>query len=151
NLGSVPAGFHTYRIDRQAASSTSDVVNYYIDGVLVAQHTVGTLGALYVYASHNGGTGQTLDIDRVWGDPTYRSAGTFQSCAIDGGSNPFSWRTATWNASVPAGTTLQLSTRTSSDSTNWSSWSAPLTASGQNLTSPAARYIQYLMQFTTTD
>src|SRR5262249_17981081 len=79
NLGPLPAGFHTYRIDRQAASQTADTVSYYIDGVLVAQHSVGTLGQMYVYVSHNGGTAQTLDVDRLWVYPDYQSTGTFQS------------------------------------------------------------------------
>jgi hypothetical protein len=150
DLGPIPSGFHTYRIDRQTPAPGSDVVSYYVDGVLVAQHTVGTLGSMYVYVSHNGGATQTLDVDRVSTYPSYQSAGTFQSCAMDGGTSAFDWTTATWNATVPVGTTLQLSTRTSVDGVEWSPWS-PVAGNGENIGSPAGRYLQYLLQLTTTD
>jgi hypothetical protein len=151
NLGPMPSGFHTYRIDRQASSPTSDLISYYIDGALRAQYTVATLPPLYVYQSHNGGSAPTLDIDRVWVYPNYVGAGTFQSCTMDAGATVSSWISATWNAVVPAGTTLQVRTRTSLDGVAWSDWSAPLTASGQAITSPAGRYLQYLVELTSTD
>jgi hypothetical protein len=43
DLGPIPSGFHIYRISRQAASATTDVVSYYIDGALKAQHSVAKL------------------------------------------------------------------------------------------------------------
>jgi hypothetical protein len=142
DLGPIPAGFHTYRVDRAAQSSTTDLVSYYVDGVLEAQHTVATEPALYVYESNSGGGTLTLDIDRLWVYPSYVPSGTFQSCVIDTGG-PETWTTAVWSAAVPAGTSLQLATRTSADGATWSAWSAPLTASGSSVTSPPGRYIQY--------
>jgi hypothetical protein len=151
NLGPIPAGFHTYRVTRETASASTDAIKYYIDGTLVAQHTVNTVGAMYVYQSHNGGTTQTLDIDRIWIYPGYVGTGSYQSCTMDIGHTQSSWTTATWNAAVPTGTTLQLRTRTSTDGTTWSGWSAALTVSGQDVTSPAGRYLQYLAELTTSD
>ena len=151
SLGPIPAGFHTYRIDRQASSPTTDTLSYYIDGVLRAQHSVPTLPSMYVYQSHSGGTAQTLDIDRLWVYPNHVNSGSFQSCTFDIGHTLSTWTAATWNASVPAGTGLQLRTRTSTNGTNWSGWSAPLTPSGQAVTSPAGRYLQYLLELVERD
>jgi Bacterial Ig domain/Calx-beta domain len=151
NLGPIPAGFHTYRISSQAASPTSDTVSYYIDGVLRAQHTVATLPNMYVYQSHSGGTAQTLDVDRIWVFPTYTGSGTFQSCTLDIGHTLSNWTRASWSASVPPSTSLQVRTRTSTNGSTWSSWSAPLTASGQDITSPAGRYLQYLLELASSD
>jgi hypothetical protein len=151
NLGTIPSGFHTYRISRQAASSTTDTVSYYVDGSLVAQHSVATLPAMYVYQSNAGGTAHALAIDRIWAYPSYTGAGTYQSCTQDIGHSESIWTRATWSAVVPAGTSLQMRTRTSTSGTDWSGWSAPLTASGQDITSPAGRYLQYLLEFTTAN
>jgi hypothetical protein len=151
SLGPIPTGFHTYRVDRQVVSPTSNVVSYYVDGVLRAQDTVGALPPMYVYQSHSGGAAQTLDVDRLWVYPNYVSAGTYQSCTLDIGQTLSSWTTADWSATTPAGTTLRLRTRTSTDATTWSNWSLPLTSSGQPITSPAGRYLQYRAELTTTD
>ena len=151
NLGPIPSGFHSYRVARQAASASQDTVSYYIDGLLVASHTVSTLAPMYVYQSHNGGTAQTLDIDRIWVFPSYTASGTFQSCTVDGGANAFNWTTASWSANVPTGTGLQVTTRTSPDGTTWSAWSAPLATSGSSITSPAGRFLQYQLLLSTTD
>jgi hypothetical protein len=151
NLGPIPTGFHVYRIDRQASSPTSDVIRYYIDGVLKAEHTVGTAPAMYVYQSHNGGAAPSLDIDRIWVYPTYVASGSLQSCTVDTGIASSPWTTADWAATVPGGTGLQLRTRTSDDDATWSAWSAPLTASGQAITSSPGRYLQYLVELSTSD
>jgi hypothetical protein len=152
DLGPIPVGFHVYRIDRQSSSSTTDLVSYYIDNVLRAQHTVPTLPvSMYVYQSNGDGGTPTLDIDRLWVYPTYAGAGTFQSAPVDAGSTTAIWTTATWNAILPSGTTLQVRTRTSADATSWSAWSAPLTASGQTITSPPGRFLEYLLELTTGD
>jgi Big-like domain-containing protein/Calx-beta domain-containing protein len=151
DLGTIPPGFHTYRINRQAASQTTDLISYYIDGALKAQHTVPTLPAMYVYQSQNGGTAQTLDIDRIWVYPSYTASGTYQSCTMDIGQTTSTWTTANWSVTTPAGTTFDLRTRTSSDGTTWSSWSSPMTTSGSAIANPAGRYLQYLAETATTD
>ena len=110
-----------------------------------------TLPALYVYLSENNGTALPLDVDRVWVYPAYVPAGTFESCTIDGGPDTFDWTTASWTGIVPAGTTAQLATRTSTDGVAWSGWSAALATSGSSITSPPGRYLQYQLQLTTSD
>jgi hypothetical protein len=151
NLGVIPSGFHTYRIDRQVVSQTSDLISYYIDGIVRAQHTVQTLPAMYVYQSNNGGTAQTLNIDRIWVYPSYTSSGSYQSCTMDIGQTQSTWTTADWSATTPAGTTFDLRTRTSADGTNWTSWSSPMTSPGTAISNPVGRYLQYLAEFSTND
>jgi hypothetical protein len=146
DLGPIPAGFHVYRVDRAALTSTTDQVSYYVDAVLVAQHAVATLPALYVYQSNNGGTALPLDVDRLWVYPTYVASGTFQSCALDAGSMA-TWATASWDATTPPGATLTVSARTSPDGAAWSAWSS-VPASGSVLASPGGRYFQYQLGFT---
>ena len=88
DLGPIPSGFHTYRIERTVQSATTDQISYYIDGTLRAQHTISTLPPLYVYISHGSLTSTpTLDVDRLWVYPAYVGSGSFQSCAIDAGTN----------------------------------------------------------------
>ncbi len=149
DLGPIPTGFHTYRIERAVQSELTDVIRYYMDGELKAQHTVVTMPALYVYQTHDGGVSPTLDIDRIWVYPAYVTAGTFTSCVTDTGGSG-SWQTLVWTASVPADTSLVVTTRTSTDAVTWSAWSAPLPAGGGALTSPEGRYLQYQLAFSTT-
>jgi hypothetical protein len=149
DLGPIPTGFHDYRINRQPASATTDLISYYIDGVLRAQHTIGLTPPLYIYQSYV--SGPALEIDAIAAYPNYVAAGTYQSCTLDAGNPTAQWTSATWVADVPAGTTLQLRTRTSSNGTTWSAWSAPITANGAPLSSPPGRYLQYLLELATTD
>ena len=57
------------------------------------------------------------------------------------------WGTLRWQATLPAGTTIALQTRTGNTrtpDTTWSAWSAPLTtALGSRIESPKARYLQW--------
>ncbi|HEY7287454.1 MAG TPA: hypothetical protein VH497_18520, partial [Vicinamibacterales bacterium] len=152
DLGPIPSGFHVYRIDRQTSSATTDLVSFYIDGVLRTQHTVETLPAtMYVYQSNSDGGSPTLDVDRLWVYPSYVPAGTFQSAPLDAGNPTAIWTTAAWNATVPAGASLQVRTRTSADGSAWSAWSDPLTTTGQAITSPSGRFLQYLLELSSTD
>ncbi len=149
DLGALPSGFHSYQIARTNLSPTSDQISYYIDGVLRVQHTVPTLPALYIYQSHNGGASPALDVDRITVFPDYLASGTFQGCTMDA-QQAVTWGAASWVASTPAGTSLQVLTRTSTDASNWSAWSSPLTVSGENISSPAGRYLQYSLELATT-
>jgi hypothetical protein len=140
DLGSLPAGFHTYRIEWASQSGTQDVVRFYLDNALVATHTVLAMPALYVYGSYNsGGTQPALQLDSVRVLPPYVTSGTFTSCALDAGASSV-WSAASWLATVPAGTTLGVDVRTSADGVSWGAW-APAT-SGAALGTPR-RYVQY--------
>jgi hypothetical protein len=60
------------------------------------------------------------------------------------------WGRIIWNTEVPSGTILQIQTRTSNDSVNWSSWSEPYN-NYDWITSPAGKRVQYNAWFETTD
>jgi Calx-beta domain/Bacterial Ig domain len=151
DLGPIPAGFHTYRVERVTIAGTQHI-RYLIDGTLVAEHILsGAVPSLHVYQSYGSqSTTPTLDIDTIAISPPYVASGTFESCPIDGGA-PVTWTTASWTATLPAGTTLAVRTRTSPDLTTWSAWSAPVANSGDAVTSPPARYAQYRLELATTD
>jgi YD repeat-containing protein len=79
--------------------------------------------------------------------------GTFESEVIDIGANGYN--TISWNETLPAGTDIQVKTRsgnTSSPDATWSDWSASLTdSSGSSITSPHGRYLQYKVTLTTAN
>jgi hypothetical protein len=150
DLGPIPAGFHAYRIERVTDGGGQEHVRYYIDDVLAADHAVGgSIPSLYIYQSNNAQTAVTLDIDSVDVSPPYLASGTFDSCPVDAGTS-VTWTTASWNATVPAGTTLALRTRTSTNLSTWSAWSSVISTSGGPMTSPTGRYGQYRLELTST-
>jgi hypothetical protein len=74
------------------------------------------------------------------------AAGAFESDVKDAG-NLSSWGQIRWKAVTPAGALVELSTRTGNSAkpdATWSEWSAAYQASaGQQITSPAGKYIQW--------
>jgi hypothetical protein len=89
NLGLIPIGLHDYRIVWQAENATTDRVEFYIDGIQVAASIspVATFppSTMYVYASNNGGTAATLQVDWLRVLPTIATTATYESCAKDAG------------------------------------------------------------------
>ena len=81
DLGPIPAGMHTYRIER-----VGNAVRYSIDGTLRAEHTLANVPALHVYQSYNSSAGTTLQVDRLWTYPDYALSGSIDSCVLDGGT-----------------------------------------------------------------
>ena len=79
--------------------------------------------------------------------------GTFQSSIHDAGRQA-QWGTLTWQADTPGGSQITLQTRSGDvprPDSSWSAWSAPYTQpSGETITSPPARFLQYQAQFTGT-
>jgi hypothetical protein len=147
SLGPLPSGFHDYRIERIAQSSGSDLIRYYMDGGLVAEHVVASVPALHVYFSSSA-TG-FVEVDSMEVAPPYVNGGTYDSCAIDAGDT-VTWMTVSWVAQHAQGV-VAVRTRTSADGTNWSPWSPPLWASGQLVESPVGRYLQYRLELATGD
>lgn len=79
-------------------------------------------------------------------DAAVSANGTYTSPVHDAGL-PARWGTIAWRAITPAGTSVKLETRTGDvqnpDST-WSAWSVAYgDSSGQQITSPPGRFIQY--------
>ena len=78
------------------------------------------------------------------------ASGLFQSTVHDAGRQA-RWGTIDWRADTPDGSAVTLQTRSGDvprPDASWSAWSVPYTQpSGQTVTSPPARYLQYQAQF----
>jgi len=152
DLGPIPVGYHVFTIERIAQGAT-ELIRYRIDGAVVADHTVTTgdlPAARYLFLSEAGGATPTLDVDAVEVDPPVASPGSFDSCTIDALLSVV-WNQLSWTATTPAGSSVQVRTRSSLDNVTWSAWSAPLTTSGTSITSPNGRYLQYRLELATAD
>jgi N-acetylneuraminic acid mutarotase/prenyltransferase beta subunit len=80
----------------------------------------------------------------------YPTSGEFISTAKNVGRQTV-WGTISWTASLPASTSVELETQSSTDGINWSDWSAPYTKSGSKITSPPGKYIKYKVRLITSN
>jgi hypothetical protein len=147
SLGAIPTGYHVYRVQPTATG-----FQFYIDGVL-KRTTAKTLPAgtqTHIALSVQNAT-PALQADWVR-LAAYPAAGTFTSSVFDAGRTA-TWLSASWNASLPAGTSIVIETRSGGTSTpddgSWSAWSA--VASDGTVTSTAGRYLQYRVRLVSTD
>jgi hypothetical protein len=111
-----------------ARASAQQVTSFYKDG----------RGRQY-YSTANPGKVFRLSSERA-------SRGTYESEARDA-QMVATWGVISWHATTPAGSSVELFTRTGNTETpddTWSVWSAAYTQSlGSTITSPKARYIQW--------
>ena len=148
NLGPIPVGRHTYRIEWTRLASGQDQIRYLIDNTLRATHTISAAPTLYAYASYNsGGSAPALQVDSLRVLPPYAASGTFTSCALDANLGN-TWTTASWIATTPVGTSLSVEVRTSADGLTWGTWAT--TTTGTQIASPN-RFVQYRLNLGTTD
>jgi hypothetical protein len=162
NLNSLAemANFNEFRVNWGLTQT-----NYLVNGSLVTDTGAAPSGSGGIYAplphdgvsnldtwaylySQNpaGATNSPLVVDWVRAG-RYNNTGTYVSCAQDAGriSN---WGTLVASTTAPAGTGIVFSTRTSNDGAAWTSWA---NLSGNAITSPSGRYLQYQAVFTTSD
>lgn len=81
-----------------------------------------------------------------------RRQGHFESAAKDFAIHA-RWGALKWRGNQPADTRITVQTRTGNSEEpdkTWSAWSEPLTESGQTITSPPARFIQYRVEMEST-
>jgi hypothetical protein len=149
SLGALPAGFHVYRVQPIATG-----FQFYVDGILktTISKTFPSGTALKVALSAtNGAPKPALQADWVH-LLSYASSGTFTSSVFDAG-RVATWGTASWAASLPAGTTITVQTRsgntTTPDDGTWSAWTTA--TNGGALASPPGRYLQYRVILTSSD
>jgi hypothetical protein len=143
NLGALPAGFHDYRI-----VPTGTSFQFYVDGVLRTTIAIAFPAATPVRVAVSSVTG-VLEVDTVTIE-SYAASGEFLSAVFDA-SRVATWGTVNWTAAVPAGTTMIVETRsgnTAAPDGTWSAWAAA--SNGSTVTSPAGRYLQYRVRFTTS-
>ena len=88
----------------------------------------------------------TSNAGAVYGvGPEVAERGSFTSALIDTGSVS-QWGKVSWEADIPKGARLEISTRTGDSPVpdgSWSSWSPPYPAPGGAIGSPPARYLQW--------
>jgi hypothetical protein len=133
----VPTVSHLYRIDWTATG-----VTFYVDGVNVGtSNDVIPTGTMRPVASDLTPGGGSVKVDWFNLGP-YPASGGFQSRVFDAGTDP----DVTWGsliASAALGSPV-IQTRTGNTPTPDASWSQPQGLSGNVITSPPARYIQYM-------
>ena len=81
-----------------------------------------------------------------------RRKGHFES-AVEDFAIHARWGALEWRGTQPADTRITVQTRTGNSEEpdkTWSAWSEPLTESGQTITSPPARFIQYRVEMEST-
>jgi hypothetical protein len=145
SLGGLPSGFHDYLVQ-----SVSGGYQFYVDGALktTIAFAIPTGTALKAVLSN---TSTTVALQADWVRyGAYVSSGTFVSSVFDAGRLA-RWGKMSWTATLPAGTTMTVLTRSGNTATpdgSWSAWSS--VSNGGTIASPAARYIQYEIVFTTT-
>ena len=130
---------------------TTSGVDYFVDGVSVANHTTTATGELAVAGSDFNGGGGTTTWHWARLSP-YSTAGTFTSRVLDSGQTGTDWTTIQASSATPAGTQLTIETRSGDTATpdgTWSAWQALGTGGG--IASPNARYLQYRAALSTTD
>ena len=138
---------HLYRIDW----GTSDV-KFYVDGALVATHTVTFSQNLRVIASEFNSGGPELTVDWMRMTP-YPGSGTFDSRVFDAGAGQIAdWGALSWNSAMPSGTGIAMSVRTGNTPTPDGTWSAfaPIGSSGGDIPG-SSRYVQYRAELTSSD
>jgi hypothetical protein len=148
SIGALPSGFHSYLI-----KPISGGFEFYVDNVLktTLSGTVPTaIGLKAAFSSFNGAPQSPLQVDWIrYGG--YLTSGTLTSSVYDAGQLAH-WASATWTATLPTGTTLTVQTRSGNTATPDATWSPYQTViNGGAVASPAGRYIQYVVTFTTTD
>lgn len=89
------------------------------------------------------GTGNMGKVYKI--SPSFMKEGIFTSNVLDT-TAPSNWGCIYWTDTQPEGTQLTLSTRSGNGEkpdVAWSGWSAPYMITGERITSPPARFIQY--------
>ena len=136
---------HVYRIDWSA-----NAFAFSVDGSLLTtlSRTVASNMVTLVSDFNTGGGNLAVDWLRV---TPFASSGSFDSRVHDAGGTVL-WNAISWNADVPAGTSLAFSVRHGDTPVPDGSWTAfaPAASSGVQV-GGASRYIQYRAALATTD
>ena len=98
-------------------------------------------GLVYIVGNNPGYLAQLL--------PEQQTAGEYLSPVLDA-RTVASWGRLSWQGQAPAGTTLQLQTRSGNSAepnSTWSDWSPPYQKNAEQVLSPRARFIQFKALF----
>ena len=136
---------HVFRIDWNVLD-----IAFSIDGEELARVLVPVPGYMRALAGNRRLGSEPLQLEWMRVSP-YASSGQFTSRVLDPGTAA-RWGAATWEADVPAGTSLSLEVRSGDaplPDRRWSDW-MPLAASGAEV-GTASRYLQYRARLGTAD
>jgi hypothetical protein len=143
SLGALPTGFHTY-----AVQPLLGAFQFSIDGVVQATINAAVSVGTPLHIAMSSYSMTSPGLQAAW---VRTLGGTFTSSVFNAGKTA-TWGAANWTASVPAGTTMIVLTRSGNTPTpdgTWSNWTP--VSNGGTVTSPSAQYLQYLVIFVTTD
>jgi hypothetical protein len=142
DLGALPGGFHLYEV-----KPTASAFEFYVDGALKTTITATFPSGAQprILMSSFGSSALQVDWVRVL---NYASSSTFVSSVFDV-TRTATWGVASWDATLPPGTSILVETSSSTDGTNWSSWAS--VSNGGTVASPAGRYLRYRVTFVTSD
>ena len=99
------------------------------------------VGLIYIVGNNPGYLAQLL--------PEQQTAGEYLSPVLDA-KTVSSWGRVSWQGQVPAGTSLQLQTRSGNSvepNSTWSDWSPPYQKNAEQVLSPKARFVQFKLLF----
>jgi hypothetical protein len=136
---------HVFRIDWNVL----DII-FSVDGARQAHLMIPVPGYMRALAANQRLGTEPLRIEWMRLSP-YAPAGVFTSRVFDAGA-PCEWQALTWEAGVPARTSLTVEVRTGDGARpgrEWTPW-RPLARSGDPVGS-TSRYLQYRAQLATTD
>ncbi|MCF0074114.1 DUF4082 domain-containing protein [Dyadobacter sp. CY261] len=136
---------HRYRIDWNPAN-----ILFYVDGALVHTSNTAISTPMRVGISDYSDSAPGVSLDWLRATP-YAASGSFTSRVYDTGVSKM-WETATWSATLPEGTGLQIFQRQGNVAEPDGSWTAftPIPASGSNV-GGISRYIQYRADLSTSN
>ena len=143
-----PAEFHDFYL----LIDNWQTANYYVDGVLRRSDSFATpvfTQAAYIWL-YTDIIGREIYVDWLRVDDYETTAGIYTSCVLDAGQ-VVNWSSLTWEADTPLSTSLSLRIRTSFDGLIWMPWSGPKTVSGSPVSNASGRYVQYMVELSTTN
>ncbi|HMC67909.1 MAG TPA: MBG domain-containing protein, partial [Mycobacteriales bacterium] len=136
---------HLFRIMWTSTSAT-----YFVDDLLIAQHSFPPPGPAAPSASDFVVDGNSVRVDWVHMSP-YAASTTFTSRVFDA-NGPVAWGALAWTADTPAGTSLTMRVHTGNTPTPDATWT-PFAVVGANggAIGTTARYVQYKADLRATD
>jgi len=126
------------------------LVRYYVDGALLATHTVAINEDMHPVASDYPLFGASVKVDWLRMSD-YATSGTLTSRTLDSGPGANDWQTLDSTSTRPTGTSISFETRsgdTRQPSAGWSAWQP--VGSGGAIASPSSRFMQYRATLTGT-
>ena len=140
------AASHNFKIDWNSGSAT-----FYLDGTSKWTKTFSTLATSSMRPVFSDSTVADAPLVLDWARVApYAQTGTFTSRIIDA-STAVAWDALSWDAVVPAGTTMVVKVRTGNTATPDGTWSAYTTiAATGGAIAKTSRYLQYQLVLTSS-